>query len=83
MSDTSHVSTSAVLARQVASGDMMMDTKTIYNWKDKTTEQIENVLMFVQEEFAAAHPDYEYNDLRYEDGKNGERTYFLMFKRKT
>jgi hypothetical protein len=70
------------LAKSISTGNTLMETKTIYNIKGKSIEQIENILMFVQDEFAAAHSQYEYSDLKYEDGEHGERTYYLMFKRK-
>lgn len=70
------------LAKGVSTGDKLMETKTIYNIKAKTNDQVGWILTGVQEQFLLIHPDFEYSDLKYEDGKHGERKFFLIFKRK-
>lgn len=74
-----HAST---IAKQVFVGDTLMEAKTIYNFRNKSKQQIQDILMQVQDEFLAAHPDYKYDNWKYEDGKYGERTIMLIFKRK-
>lgn len=72
----------ATLAAQVASGDTKMVPHTIYNHKAKSTEQFALILLHEQEIFLAANPDYAYEGYRTQDGKHGERTVYLLFKKK-
>lgn len=70
------------LAKSISIGNTLMETKTIYNIKGKTNDQVGWILTGVQEQFLLIHPDFEYSDLKYEDGKQGERKFYLIFKRK-
>lgn len=70
------------LAKSISTGNTLMETKTIYNIKGKTNDQVGCILTGAQDQFLLKHPDFEYSDLKYEDGKQGERNFFLIFKRK-
>jgi hypothetical protein len=72
----------STMVNQVFAGDTLMEAKTIYNFRQKSKQQIQDILMQVQDEFLAAHPDYQYDNWKYEDGKYRERTIYLMFIRK-
>lgn len=70
------------ITKQVLAGDTLMEAKTIYNFRNKSKQQIQDILMHVQDEFLAAHPEYQYDNWKYKDGKYGERTIYLIFNRK-
>lgn len=70
------------MVSSVINGATKMVAKTIYNFKQKTKEQITDILLHEEQQFLKDNPDYQYDNYRYEDGKHGERTIMLMFKRK-
>lgn len=72
----------ANLVKSVFSGNEKVIAKTIYDFRNKTKEQITEILLNEEWEFLKANPDYQYDNYRYEDGKHGERTIILIFKRK-
>lgn len=76
------MNTFSELATHVTTGETKMISHTIYNRKSKTNEQIGDILLLEQELFLKDNPDYQYDNYRVQDGKYGERTVFLMFKRK-
>lgn len=66
----------------VINGATKMVAKTIYNFKQKTKEQITDIVLHEEQQFLKDNPDYQYDNYRYEDGKHGERTIMLIFKKK-
>lgn len=63
-------------------GNILVEAKTIYDIKHKTKQQITDILLEVERRFLQQHPDYRYENYRYEDGKFGERTVMLIFIKK-
>lgn len=70
------------LVEHMVKGTTQMVAKTIYNFRHKSKEQIKNILLHEEQQFPKDNPDYQYDNYRYEDGKFGERTIMLIFKRK-
>ena len=69
------------LAKSVFSGDEKMTAKTIYNFRNKTKDEIAGILMLEEQEFLKSNSGYKYDNYRYKDGPNGERTVYLIFKK--
>jgi hypothetical protein len=79
--DRRRVVSTISMGAAVSSGQLM-HAKTIFNWFGKSPQQRSDILMAEAEQFLQVHPGYEYDTWKYEDGKAGERTIFLIFKKK-
>ena len=61
---------------------MLTIEKTIYDIRNKSKDQITDILLAEEEHFLNDHPDYQYEKYSKADGRFGERTITLYFKKK-